>query len=77
MHQNTVSMICTNQAYGSGTNIADWPNNIREYCKETGEQYIIPTLDLKRLREARSHDRNAQQRRPDIYGEILMEIPGE
>ncbi len=75
MHHNTVSMICTNQAYGSGTMIADWPNIIKATCPEAGEQYITATLDLKRLRDMRSHDRNAQQRRPDIYQEILMEVP--
>ena len=75
MHHNTVSMICTNQAYGSGTMIADWPNLIKASCTEVGEQYITATLDLKRLRDMRSHDRNAQQRRPDIYQEILMEVP--
>jgi predicted amidohydrolase len=75
MWHNTVSMICTNQAYGSGTQIADWPDQLKASCPQTGEQYITATLDLKRLRAARSINRNAQQRRPDIYQEILMEIP--
>jgi N-carbamoylputrescine amidase len=76
MHHNTVSMICTNQAYGSGTKIAEWPRNIKASCPDPGEQYITATLNLARLREARKKSRNAQQRRPDIYQEILMEIPG-
>lgn len=72
---NTVSMICTNQAYGRGTKIADWPDQIKASCTLTGEQYITATLDLKRLRDARRINRNAQQRRPDIYQEILMDLP--
>ena len=77
MHQNTISMICTNQAYGKGTMIAEYPGNIKAYCLESGEQYITATLNLKQLRYARQQDRNAQQRRPDIYEEILMDIPGK
>jgi predicted amidohydrolase len=77
MHQNTVSMICTNQAYGKGTMISDYPQNIKAYCPDSGEQYITATLDLKQLRYARQHSRNAQQRRPDIYREILMDVPGK
>ena len=73
---NTVSMICTNQAYGSGTMIADWPMQIITSCPDPGEQYITATLNLGRLRNARDHSRNAQQRRPDIYQELLMDIPG-
>ena len=77
MHHNTVSMICTNQAYGSGTKIAEWPRTIKAACPDPGEQYITATLNLERLRNARKNNRNAQQRRPDIYQEILMEVPGE
>jgi predicted amidohydrolase len=77
MHHNTVSMICTNQAYGSGTKIADWPRTIAAACPDTGEQCITATLNLERLRHARKNSRNAQQRRPDIYQEILMEVPGK
>ena len=77
MHHNTVSMICTNQAYGKGTMIAEYPRNIKASCPEAKEDYITATLNLKRLRYARKHSRNAQQRRPDIYREILMEVPGK
>ena len=75
MHHNTVSMICTNQAYGSGTKIAEWPGTIKAACRDTGEQYISATLNMAGLRKARKNSRNAQQRRPDIYQEILMEVP--
>jgi predicted amidohydrolase len=73
---NTVSMVCTNQAYGSGTMIADWPGNqIKAFCPEPKEEYISGYINLERLRNAREKSRNAQQRRPDIYNEILKEIP--
>jgi predicted amidohydrolase len=77
MHQNTVSMICTNQAYGKGTMIAEYGTNIKALCSEAKEDYITATLNLKSLRNARRYNRNAQQRRPDIYQEILMEVPGK
>jgi beta-ureidopropionase len=77
MHHNTVSMICTNQAYGKGTMIAEWPGNIKASCPEAKEDYITATLNLDHLKYARKHSRNAQQRRPDIYQEILMEVPGK
>ena len=75
MHQNTVSMICTNQAYGAGTMIADWPSTIKAKCSEIGEQYITATLNLKQLRQGRLNNRNSQQRRPDVYQDLLMEVP--
>ncbi len=76
MHHNTVSMVCTNQAYGKGTMIAEWPGNrIKAICSERKEDYIVAYLDLGRLRAARSKSRNTQQRRPDIYQEILQDIP--
>jgi predicted amidohydrolase len=75
MHQNTVSMICVNQAYGKGTMIAEYQTNIKAYCPKAKEDYITATLDLKNLRYARKYNRNEQQRRPDIYQEILMEVP--
>jgi predicted amidohydrolase len=77
MHQNTVSMICTNQAYGKGTMIAEYPGIIKAYCSGAREDYITANLNLKNLRYARKYSRNAQQRRPDIYQEILMEVPGK
>ncbi len=75
MFRNQVSMICTNQAYGSGTMIAQWPTTIKAVCSQPKEDYISATLDLRRLRLARKNSRNFQQRRPEIYGEILGERP--
>jgi predicted amidohydrolase len=75
MLQNTVSMICTNQAYGKGTMIAEWPGGVKASCPEAKEDYITATLNLESLNYARKHSRNAQQRRPDIYQEILMKVP--
>ena len=71
MEQNLVSMICTNQDYGFGTMIAQYPNSIDAMCSQTGEDYITADLDLKHLRLARKNSRNFQQRRPDLYGEII------
>ena len=72
MHHNTVSIVCTNQAYGSGTMIAEWPGNrIKAICLEPEETYISEYINLVRLRQAREKNRNSQQRRPDIYQEIL------
>jgi len=75
MHQQTVAMICTNQAYGSGTRIADWHSTIVAEVPGKGEHYITGKINLSRLRQARTFNRDAQQRRPDIYQEILMEVP--
>ena len=77
MHQQTVAMICTNQAYGSGTRIADWHSTIVAEVPGTGEHYITGKINLERLRHARTHDRNARQRRPDIYREILNPVPAK
>lgn len=71
MFCNEVSMICTNQAYGAGTMIAQWPTSILAECPEPKEDFILATLDLKRLRTARARSRNAQQRRPEIYGALI------
>lgn len=67
MFCNEVCMICTNQAYGAGTMIAQWPTTILAECPEAKEDYITATLDLGRLRAAKARSRNAQQRRPEIY----------
>ncbi|MEN8202334.1 MAG: hypothetical protein ABFS28_07045 [Bacteroidota bacterium] len=47
----TVSMITTNQGYGSGIRIADWPGHIIAECSLPGEQYISGALNLKQLSE--------------------------
>ncbi len=71
MFRNEVSMICTNQAYGAGTMIAQWPTSILAECTEAKEDYITATLDLGRLRTVRARSRNAQQRRPEIYADLV------
>ncbi len=70
MFRNEMCMICTNQAYGAGTMIAQWPTSILAECPEAREDYVVATLDLERLRAARARSRNAQQRRPEIYGTL-------
>lgn len=70
MEQNLISMICTNQDYGAGTMLAQFPNRISAICSQPGEGYISAEFNLKRLRLARKNSRNFQQRRPDLYGEV-------
>jgi beta-ureidopropionase len=70
MMQESVSMICTNQAYGCGTMIAQWPETILALCPEPKEDYITATLDLAAVRKARKNSRDFQQRRPDLYGPL-------
>ena len=74
MFQSHVAMVTTNQAYGSGTMIADWPARILERCPEKQEAYISGTLDLKKIRQQRITSRNFQQRRPDLYGQLTLPI---
>ena len=75
MEQNLVSMICTNQDYGTGTMLAQYPSTIDALCRQTGEHYITAEFDLKRLRIARKNSRNFQQRRPELYKEITRTHP--
>jgi len=72
MEQNLVSMICTNQDYGAGTMLAQYPNRIKAICRQAGEGYIAAEFDMKRLRLARKKSRNFQQRRPDLYQELTQ-----
>jgi len=71
MFHNSVALVTANQAYGAGTMIADWPATIKAVCPPQKEAWISATIDLKRLRHIRRHSRNYQQRRPELYGEIL------
>lgn len=71
MFRNHVAVISTNQAYGAGTMIADWPTRILARCPDRKESYITGTINLKNIRRARTYSRNFQQRRPDLYGEIV------
>lgn len=69
--QSHVAMVCTNQSYGSGTMIADWPGRILASCNEPKEAYLTATIDLAAVRRARAGSRNFAQRRPELYGEIV------
>lgn len=71
MFQDEVAMICTNQAYGAGTMIGQWPAQILASCPEAKESYITATIHLEQVRRARRNSRNLQQRRPEVYGEIV------
>jgi predicted amidohydrolase len=73
MFQNEVALIATNQAYGAGTMIGQWPSQILAHCPDAKECYLTATLDLQRVRKARSGSRNAQQRRPELYRKIVEE----
>jgi predicted amidohydrolase len=75
MFQSHVAMITTNQAYGSGTMIADGSNQILQRCPDMTEAYISATLDLKRVRQSRAFSRNFQQRRPDLYEDLSAPLP--
>jgi len=72
--RNHVAVIATNQAYGSGTMIADWPGRILAHCPENKEDYLTATINLAGVRRARRFSRNFQQRRPDLYGEIVRPV---
>src|SRR4051794_19152598 len=74
MFQNEVAMVATNQGYGSGTMIGQWPAQILAACTEPKQSYITATIELGRVRKARRNSRNLQQRRPDVYGEIVRPI---
>ncbi|HBE70512.1 MAG TPA: hypothetical protein DDW52_20375 [Planctomycetaceae bacterium] len=69
--QSHVAMIATNQAYGSGTMIADGPRIVQR-CADQTEAYISATIDLGRIRQRRASSRNFQQRRPDLYGPLAQ-----
>jgi len=77
MFQSHVAMVSANQAYGGGTMIGDpaaWPPRILARCPDKTESYISATIDLKKVRQIRADSRNFQQRRPDLYGELVKPI---
>ena len=74
MFQDEVAMIATNQAYGAGTMIGQWPAHILASCPEPKESYITATINLEQVRQARKNSRNLQQRRPELYGEIVKPV---
>ena len=71
MFQSHVAMVSTNQAYGGGTMIGDLPSKILSRCPAGEEAYIVADVDLERVRKARRSSRNFQQRRPNLYGELI------
>jgi predicted amidohydrolase len=71
MFQSHVAIIATNQAYGSGTMIGNWPARIIARSPNKQESYIAATINLKQIRRVRSASRNFQQRRPDLYGKLV------
>ena len=74
MFQDEVAIIATNQAYGAGTMIGQWPAHILASCPEPRESFITATINLEQMRKARKNSRNLQQRRPEIYGEIVKPL---
>ncbi len=75
MFQSHVAMIATNQAYGAGTMIGDggeWPARILARTPDKQESYISATIDLAQIRRTRATSRNFRQRRPDLYGELVV-----
>lgn len=70
--RNHVAVVCTNQAYGAGTMIGDWPSRILARCPDRQESYIMATINLNAIRRARRYSRNFQQRRPELYGPIIQ-----
>jgi N-carbamoylputrescine amidase len=74
MFQDEVAIISTNQAYGGGTMIGQYPAQILASCPERKESYVTAAIDLQRLRHARRNSRNLQQRRPELYGEIVKPV---
>ncbi|MGD9856416.1 MAG: carbon-nitrogen hydrolase family protein [Planctomycetaceae bacterium] len=73
--QSHVAVISTNQAYGGGTMIADWPARILERCPDREEAYITATINLQQIRKVREFSRNFRQRRPDLYDELVAPLP--
>lgn len=71
LQQNSVHMVTSNKAVGSGSMIAAWPNEILAICDEPKENYIVADLPLDRLRLDRKYARHFQQRKPECYQEIL------
>ena len=75
MFQSHVAMITANQAYGSGTLIADMQRGPQIVARspDRTESYITGTLNLKRIRNIRASSRNFNQRRPDLYGSLTAD----
>ena len=74
--QDEVAIVATNQAYGSGAIIAQWPSEVLAHCTQAKECYLTATVNLQKIRRARRFSRNVQQRRPALYQEITKPISG-
>ncbi|MEM9366324.1 MAG: carbon-nitrogen hydrolase family protein [Planctomycetota bacterium] len=72
MFQSHVGMVCTNQAYGGGTMIGDVPAKVLARCPDHEEAYISAEINLARIRNKRQSSRNFRQRRPDLYGPLIL-----
>ncbi|MCA9177302.1 MAG: carbon-nitrogen hydrolase family protein [Planctomycetales bacterium] len=72
--QSQVAMVSTNQAYGGGTMIGQFPAQVVARAPDRQEALIEATIDLRRLRTARANSRNFRQRRPDLYGELTKPL---
>jgi predicted amidohydrolase len=70
--RNEVAIVTTNQAYGAGTMIAQWPHQLLAHAAQPKEEYLTAKIDMQRIRRARQFSRNAAQRRPDVYGVITQ-----
>lgn len=73
MFQSHVAMITTNQAYGSGTMIADptQRGHIIARSPDRQESFISESINLKHVRRIRANSRNFAQRRPDLYDDLV------
>jgi predicted amidohydrolase len=77
MFQSHVAMISTNQSYGGGTMIGDmamWHPQILARAPDRQDAYIAAAIDLDQVRKLRASSRNFQQRRPDLYEEMVNPI---
>ena len=68
-------MIVTDQAYGSGTMIADDSNQIIAPTAHRSETYPQAIIDLPKLRQQRQKSWNFQQYRPDLHQLLLRQVP--
>lgn len=75
MFQSHVAVVTANQSYGSGTMIGEPPTRILARCPDREESYSVATVNLEKVRKIRANSRNFQQRRPDLYGDLVKPLP--
>jgi predicted amidohydrolase len=75
MFQSHVAVVTANQSYGSGTMIGEPPTRILARCPDREESYSVATVNLEKVRKIRTNSRNFQQRRPDLYGDLVKPLP--